>query len=272
MAEDANRLIVQAFGQARAAGKPDWFRMTTAVLKNRLLNLTGNAFNEADYGAANFTVFLSERNDLVDIDRSRTPPLVKLREAHLGDIALGDTEPVSILQRVRSDLWRAVLDYSSGTEYVWDKTEGQARASQPADENPILPSVTRTVHQQWREEFLNTVGTSASITSEQEQQAIAWAQQQLPTSHLPVPLIPQWNRFLRDNVHQLLLNWFQESGLEPPSDLVTSVVERRTRRTPEAEALRRLVLRVVGEMTEHELASLNLPSRAVLKATRPRQP
>ena len=49
MMEDAKQLIRQAFKQARVSGKPDWHRMTTAVLKNRLLSITGNAFNETEY-------------------------------------------------------------------------------------------------------------------------------------------------------------------------------------------------------------------------------
>lgn len=38
--ENPNRLIIRAFEQARDAGKIDWSRMTTAVLKNRILGLT----------------------------------------------------------------------------------------------------------------------------------------------------------------------------------------------------------------------------------------
>ena len=66
--EDAKQLIQQAFEQAKASGKPDWHRMTTAVLKNRLLSLTGNAFNEAAYGAPTFSNFVATHDDLVYID------------------------------------------------------------------------------------------------------------------------------------------------------------------------------------------------------------
>ena len=38
--ERPERLIIQAFEQAMDAGKIDWQRMTTAVLKNRMLVLT----------------------------------------------------------------------------------------------------------------------------------------------------------------------------------------------------------------------------------------
>ena len=56
--EDAGKLIRQAFQRAKHAGKADWNEMTSAVLKSRMLDITGNNFNEADYGYFNFTEFL----------------------------------------------------------------------------------------------------------------------------------------------------------------------------------------------------------------------
>ena len=271
MMEDTKQLIRQAFKQARVSGKPDWHRMTTAVLKNRLLSITGNAFNETEYGADTFTSFILGHSDLVDIDRSRFPPIVELREPGSNDLDPGYANPASSRPKIRSDLWRAALDYSSGTEYVWDTVYGQARPSRPGEDMPTLPRVTLTVHQQWRREFVDTVRASTSITSEQENQANTWVQHQLPTPRLPFPLIPQWNGFLRDKVHQHLLSWFGESGLDPPSNLVTTVAERTTPRSSDAEVLRQFVLRVVREMTEHELTQLNLPSRAVLRVTKSSQ-
>lgn len=266
---DAKQLIVQAFEQARDAGKHDWHRMTIAVLKNRMLSLTGNAFNEGDYGAANFTAFILRYRDLVNIDESRLPPVIELRTSEVDDRAHGHADPAPSRSRIRSDLWRAVLDYSSGTEYVWDAVDGQARPSQSGEDNPILPIVSKAMHQQWRGEFIESITDSAINTSEQEDRANTWVRDQLPTSQLPPHLIPGWNGFLRDKVHRHLLLWFNESGLDTPSDMVTHVAERTTRRSTDAEVLRQLILQVVKEMTEHELAQLNLPSRAVLRVTRP---
>ncbi len=265
--EDATLLIQQAFERARISGKPDWPRMTTAVLKNRLLDLTGNTFNETEYGADTFTGFIFGYSDIVDIDKSKSPPIVALRHPELDSLAPGY---VSSRPRVRSDLWQAVLDYSSGREYVWDKLEKRARPSQDGDDGSTvaISGVTQAAHQQWREEFADT--TRTSLTSEQKSRLDIWIQAQLPTSHLPHHLIPQWNGFLRDKAYQHLKNWFDESGLEPPSDLITHPTERPTSRAPDTEALRQLVLRVVGEMTEYELAQLSLPSKAVLRATRSR--
>ena len=267
--DNAEQLILQAFQQARVSGKQDWHRMTTAVLKNRMLTLTDYTFKEGDYGAANFTMFILKCRHLVEIDQSTFPPMVELRTPEASKLADHHADPMPTRARVRSDLWRAALDYSSGTEYVWDTIDGQARPGRAGEESSqTLPTVTKAVHQQWRTEFIGSVMPSTAITPEQQNQAMAWVQDQLPTSHLPRPLIPLWNGFLRDKVHQHLLSWFAEVDLEPPSDTMTYVVERTPRLSTETEFLRRLVVRVVGAMTEHELAQLNLPARAVFRVTR----
>ena len=157
--EDATLLIQQAFERAKVSGKPDWHRMTTAVLKNRLLDLTGNTFNEAKYCADTFTAFVLRYSDIVHLDRSKFPPIVQLRDAELDTLAPGYVETASNRVRVRSDLWQAVLDYSSGTRYVWDEAKKQALPS-VGGRRQFNPSLTKCylklMHQQWRGEFFDT--------------------------------------------------------------------------------------------------------------------
>lgn len=268
---DAKQLIVQAFEQSRDTGKHDWYRMTSAVLKNRILSLTGNAFSESDYGATNFMAFISRYRDLVNIDTSIIPPVIELRTSELGGLVPAHAGQQPSRSRIRSDLWRAVLDYSSGTEYVWDAADWQARPSESEGDNPILPTVSKAMHQQWRTEFIEGVRDSAINTLDQGERVNTWARDQLPTSQLPPHLIPEWNGFLRDKVQKHLLQWFEESGIDPPSDMVTHVAERTTRRSTDTEVLRQFIMQVVREMTEHELAQLELPSRAILRVARRRR-
>ena len=61
--------------------------MTSAVLKSRMLNITGNNFNEAYYGYSNFTEFLFAHADLVSVDTSKLPPMVRLLEANFPNTA-----------------------------------------------------------------------------------------------------------------------------------------------------------------------------------------
>ena len=56
---DIRELIRHAFAAARDKGKPDWWRMTTPVFKNRLLALTDRQVYEEDYGTRTVAEFAS---------------------------------------------------------------------------------------------------------------------------------------------------------------------------------------------------------------------
>ena len=62
--QEAQQLIVSAYERARSSGKLDWNKMTMAVLKNRLLDLTQGAFDETTYGATSFTDFVLHNADI----------------------------------------------------------------------------------------------------------------------------------------------------------------------------------------------------------------
>lgn len=121
--ETPGALIIRAFERARASGKPEWFRMTTAVMKNRLLELTGNEFSEQAYGVSNIREFLALAPDTVRLTYSGGQLFVELLEGSRP--AAGPPEDRQ--SRIRPDLWLAVMDYSSGRRYVWDPQEQSAR-------------------------------------------------------------------------------------------------------------------------------------------------
>ena len=112
--EDARDLILQAFRQAWSSNKPDWYRMTTPVLKNRILALTDGRFTEARYGARSLTDFVTKFDDLITLDGSRIPPIVELRDQERIHVTPSELERGPRPPRIRSDLWRATLDYASG--------------------------------------------------------------------------------------------------------------------------------------------------------------
>src|SRR5271157_2021777 len=111
-------LIERAFGLARQSGKPDWWAMTIPVLKNRLLLLTNKTFKEADFGATSFRDFLNKIPDTVRVDDNSPPGFVILRSA-APERHERSSQSAFRGERIRPDLWRAVLDYSSGRKYVW---------------------------------------------------------------------------------------------------------------------------------------------------------
>ncbi len=263
--EEGKQLIIQAFRQARDSGKPDWFRMTTAVLKNRLLDLTNRKFDEAAYGTSSLADFVSRFSDFLNIDRNQLPMVVELKpgeRASLESVAVSGA-PRNI--RIKGELWRAIFDRSSGNTYYWLADIGVVGTSPTEGQCPILPTIDAETDRQWRQSFVTSLSSASDEATE-------WATSLLPLYRLPPDLRHQWNRVLTENVHQCLLGWFNDQGLEPPSDFITEVEPRQDGRPANPEALRRLIRRVVQEMTEEELSQLPLPPRAVLKATTPRRP
>ena len=70
MTQDSRALIRDAFEKAKASGSPDWHRMTVAVLKNRILDLTQGLFKESDHGATTFQDFVRQHGDILELDES----------------------------------------------------------------------------------------------------------------------------------------------------------------------------------------------------------
>lgn len=262
MTDDAADLVRRAFEMARQTGKPDWRRMTTPVLKNRLLSLTQREFRESEYGARTFREFVELLGDSVQVHRDVTPWVVELPPDVAGLSAPSGSFAES--EQVRSDLWRAVLDYSSGRKYVWDDEQAIAREYLPTDgEKPVLPTVSPEVLTTWRAEF---VQRNESTTPDKTKLQV-WAERGLPTASLPPQLRGEWNAELKRRVGKTLRNWFEEHGLRMPADAFSlkrdSVDEGREARL---RALRRLVLDCVAVMTEAELSDLRLPPKAILRA------
>src|SRR5208282_5635295 len=192
-AATAADLVQQAFALARRSGKDEWWVMTIPVLKNRLLLLTKNSFREADFGATSFRDFVNKLPDVVSLIESPPPGFVVLKSA-------SDKHPHGLAtakrfgERIRPDLWRAVLDYSSGQKYVWDASQRIARPVATEGEGPLLPTISAADLGQWRADFLSTHKTT---DPENAKRAEEWLRASLPTVGLPAPMRPAWNNYLK---------------------------------------------------------------------------
>ena len=131
--------------------------MTTAVLKNRLLDLTGGTFDEAAYGADTFMDFVLSNEETLVVDRSTAPPLVELRNAAPSPQPSDGAVHVTAAYRIRPDLWKAALDYSSGTRYVWDVARRIAVPSAGSDGELIISTVTEDIQRRWRQQFIDDI-------------------------------------------------------------------------------------------------------------------
>lgn len=251
MSEDElKKVLEQAFVQARDAGKRDWNRMTIAVLKNRLLQLTARSFNEADFQARSLLELLSRFPEKVRIDTSTRPPTVEW---------LVDDAPEPVPSgRVRQDLWRAILDYSSGGEYEWDVAHAQAHAVQAADPARKLPTVDAQVLAGWRRAFADE--RSASLSDDDERSRLdEWADKGLGTQYLPRRLRSPWNDRLKENVLERLEKWFAARKLAAPRLVVEP--QAKTLEARDGTTLRSYLHECIDAMTDRELESIVISVR-----------
>lgn len=267
------KLIVAAFSAARRSGREDWRQMTTPVLKNRILSLTNRAFSERDWRAASFRDFLALYPNLVRVDTT-----TRLPTAHLMcDLTDDESEPITQApahargqmrpdQRVRPDLWRSALDYSSGNKYIWTgETAVPVNADEPVEGELVLPTIDRGNYDNWREGFLQH---HTKRVSPADVEAIKrWRTEGLGTRDLPPALRGCWNAELKRRVVELLETWFAEHDLEAPGDLLGKPRAPRTSRADTAE-LRSFIHDCVAAMTRGELECLTLPPSAALRVAR----
>ncbi|MDX6626572.1 MAG: hypothetical protein QOE56_1561 [Solirubrobacterales bacterium] len=261
------RLLEAAFHAARDQGRTDWRSMTAAVLKNRILDLTDRGFREGDWGATSFRGFLQLFSNLVDIDTSAKPPVVRWIGAE-GDEAApaaGADFQLGPHRRIRDDLWIAVLDYSSGQAYFWD---GRGAAAGSTDDvatsaTSLLPTLTREDFAAWRAEFVEMALAENPMA---ETALVSWRDSEAGTAALPRPFRSVWIGELKGKVLSRLLDWFAEQSLEPPSDLVQDAPFRRAE-DAQTEEMRELIVKCVGIMSRSQLEELRLPANVVLRVT-----
>lgn len=274
-------LVLAAFDEARSSGRAEWDLMTTAVLKNRLLNSTNRAFNERDFGVSSIVEFARLFPEDLEVDTQSWPPAVRLTRPETLAAPMaedsGSTNRSAPYKKIRPDLWRAVVDYQSGLTYVWDKMTGTARAAAINDTSPVVPTVTDTVMAGWRQDFANSV--RSGLSSEWAVERLdEWLQHGYGTGFLPAELRGRWNEFSREKVEVRLRSFFEGEKLAPPDDLATvpsgqpataptSVQPHRSTNVPR---LRALVQRCVAVMTEQELTDLRISPAVMLRATRGR--
>ena len=251
---DLKALLLRAFEQARSSGKQNWGEMSAAVLKNRLLALTDGSFRQEDYGFGRFTDLLKAVPDLIDVDTTQTPPLARLT----GRAVSGDAPIATPSNRLRSDLWDAVFDWSAGEPYVW--RDGSAcRVPDSQTDDLVMPTVGPEQLEEWRMKFSEDHPGDDVVS--------AWATSALPTSALPPHLRDSWNLLLKQQAVQVLRQWFARHGLAEPGDMLVSRVVARPFQD-DAEVLRRYLQRCVAVMTTEEMASMVVPASAALRASR----
>lgn len=253
------RLLVRAAFEAARARKPDgWNGMTTAVLKNRLLQATKGSFEEGRYGARSMRDFAASLPDLLTVDDTTRPPTVRIREE--GESAPEDRVHPGV--NIRPDLWRAIVDYSVGHAWGWTG-ERAVPAHETDSQGRPLPTLSPQELASWRQEFVEQ--QALQVAPHDAARLDQWTSSSGATAQLPPALRPAWNERLKRQVLARLERWFADAGMPAPQDLLVPASREPSigRRAPASGSLRDLVVGCVGRMSEAELESLSLPAGAV---------
>lgn len=277
----AEALIREAFDRARRAGKRDWQQMTTAVLNNRLLQITDGEFSIGQYGVHTVAEFVRLFPNTVRVSEGPNfrPALVSLID---GPEEAADDQNAHVPARegarlqVREDLWRATMDWNERHTYVVDPVTGRARLRLPTDpaELPSIKGVTEDKYVQWRNEFIDDA--LARVTEDDDQRALtSWRDAAGPSRKLPSHLQDAWMSRLRTLVTEHIREWFAGTGLPVPQDLTREKsVSRSTPTSAPVEVavatqrLRELVRRCIDQMSYDELRSLQLPAGVIARIER----
>lgn len=275
---EASDLILEAFSRARRSGKPDWRQMTTAVLKNRLLQITSGGFDLRRYDASGMRELVNRLPRLLtyaDPSEPGQPGSVSLRPGHLED----DGEPpahTSLRSRtsIRPDLWRAVMDWTEHAAYVIDPATGNARRRVPedADTTPTITGIPKETYLSWRTTFIDEA-LSRDLSDEERVSLERWRDNGGPSRALPRHLQDGWMSLLRARVHAHLVAWYEAQGIPIPADLSDDSDGSSPRTAPvlsvevavSVARLRETIQRCVREMTYEELRRLDLPAEVVAR-------
>jgi hypothetical protein len=85
---------------------------------------------------------LQENAETIRIDDSSSPNAVILKSAE-DEPTKGQLRPFHQPDQVRPDLWRAILDYSSGSKYEWDAAAASAKTVTDEGPGPFLPTLSQ---------------------------------------------------------------------------------------------------------------------------------
>ena len=162
--------------------------------------------------------------------------------------------------RIRTDLWRAVLDFSGDEKYVWDQDGLVARrASDASDPGPRMPTITPEQFTGWKKAFAASVNDN-----DRDERLDEWTERRLPASFLPPHLKHRWNGHLKVEVHKRLLDWFESQNLAAPADLLVTRDNVDTAAGPGPDLRQRLIA-CMRLMTQDELERVQIPSSVLLR-------
>jgi len=276
-AEELRSLVLAAFEKAKRSNKADWKRMTLAVLKNRLLQLSDRQFTLDRYAVESMPQLAAQIPDTLHLETG-PPAFVRLSDEAAKEIELRtDAMPTqSVVDapdqgwksvRIRDDIWDGIVDFADSRIYVWDTVDGVVRGRRVTDDAGVIdfPTLTEEEMTDWRRQWVETLSGAAGV--EEHVRLGEWAVGPGKTVDIPPRLRGSWIESLKKNVAKRADDWFTANNVATPADLLVPSEARvdhsgvsSIKEIVEEQRLRSSVLRAVSVMTVEELAALPIPA------------
>lgn len=245
--------------------------MRSAVLKNRLLQLTEREFDEARYGGGSMVAVALRVPGLLELVSER-PAVLKLTDPSV----VSNDAPLTAEKRqvaspfrwkdvrLRPDLWHAVVASRSGTTYVWDVLTEQAREQTLLDGQSqfVLPSIGPEELAKLRAQF-----SAERVQDPQMKDRIAGWLDDFATP-IPKRIRREWAEYLKSVAVTRVQEWFQMRGIQPPADLLQFASTADLPATSDVVRTRTLkssLLRAIQMMTEEELRQVLVPASVLMR-------
>jgi hypothetical protein len=177
-----------------------------------------------------------------------------------------------VLERINSDLWRAMLSWNVGKSYVFDRaTRRPIALSAPATESDLpLPVVTREQQLDWMRQFSATEGDSvireALLTGLASDEPVRGFSAVMREEH---GVDRRWKRYLRTRVLDRATEWARAAGI-PFEDLEgtprpSEPLRSEARNATPAQDEREQILALLALLPTSELLRLPVPVEYALK-------
>ena len=253
-------LLVSAISTLDGAGKMPVAAGVSA--KMRLLQPTFS-LPRSPYRTFRELVLDAESRGVVDVSAGANDLVLKIGEQKKHDSRRGET--------LRTDLWRALLDWTNGVVYEYDpKTCDTRRAgAEPSEGTVAVPFLSKDERLAWMRTFAAAeTGPQAAELNEalRGEDAVASFHRVVRATD---SLKRRWNRHLRRHVLEAAHAWARQHGI-PDGDILADATARvneaapgeshpPTASTASDEEIRQRVLGILGAMPLHELLRLHIP-------------
>lgn len=246
-------LVREAFLQALRKGKKEWWRMNMSVLNNRMIQINRDVRNE----------IIGDQNI---VEWAQLQPYLKVEKVELGAIVEliddarreivdeGDYARLYRGQRIRGDLWGAVMDKDPEVSHCWDR--GGVYQCRSNSKGLVLPKLSEDDLRQFRREFAD---------QHPERSLQKWVDDYRRVSLLR-EIRGEWYEYLKSKVFDILNDWFKENMIDPPKDMLTPIVDRKETKNSSLSFTRDKLRSLIDAATEQELSMLMIPAGLVVRA------